>query len=139
MFRLLVVEDQVEFYEDYLLRIFEKKLPMEEINVTHVPSLQAALVALLEPWDMVLMDYTLGPKAEFLGNPVYSGADLVVFRRAVEEAGKCPRTYILGNSGNDVANRLMKEVGANSSCFKNDVVGIADAVTMRMDPKWSKH
>jgi len=132
MFRILVVEDQEDFYKDYLLRIFEKLLPMEKVNITHVPTLGAALAALLEPWNMVLMDYTLGSKVEFLGDTVRDGADLVRFRRAVEAENALSPAYILGTSGNDVANRLLMGVGANDACLKLNVEDMAATVSHRM-------
>jgi len=118
MFRLLVVEDQVEFYEDYLLRLFGKLLPMEKISVVHVPTLDAAIVALQEPWDFILMDYSLGPKTDFLGDPVRDGADLVAFRRAVEESRSMPKAFILGVSSNQVGNKLMQDRGADNTVLK---------------------
>ena len=120
-FKLLVVEDQANFYQDYLLRIFENLLPMETISVVHVPTLDAALVALLEPWDMVLMDYGMGAKTEFMGDPVRDGADLVAFRREVEHKQGLPRTFILGTSSNQVGNRLMLERGADNTVLKLQV------------------
>lgn len=128
MFRLLVVEDQAEFYQDYLLRIFEKMLPMETISVVHVPTLDAALVALVGEWDMILMDYSMGSKTEFMGDPVRDGADLVRFRRAVEQQAAAPPAFILGTSSNQVGNRLMQEVGANNTVLKLQVPEMAKLI-----------
>ena len=127
-FRLLVVEDQAEFYQDYLLRIFENLLPMETISVVHVPTLDAALVALLEPWDMVLMDYGMGAKTEFMGDPIRDGADLVSFRRGVEHKRGLPQAFILGTSSNEVGNRLMQERGANNTVLKLQVPQMAKLI-----------
>lgn len=128
MFRLLVVEDQAEFYQDYLLRIFEKMLPMETISVVHVPTLDAALVALVLEWDMILMDYSLGAKTEFLGDPIRDGADLVAFRRAVEAQNGMPTAFILGTSSNQVGNRLMQERGASNTVLKIQVPEMAKLI-----------
>jgi len=129
MFRLLVVEDQADFYEDYLLRIFEKLLPMEKISVVHVPTLDAALTALREPWDVILMDYSMGPGTDFLGDPVRDGADLTAFRRAVEETQEdIPKSFILGTSSNQVGNRLMLERGADNAVLKLQVPEMAKII-----------
>lgn len=129
MYRLLVVEDQTEFYQDYLLRIFERTLPMETISIVHVPTLNAALMALLEPsWDMILMDYNLGPKAEFLGDPVRDGADLIAFRRAAERTQPLPKAYILGIGGNQVGNQLMLAKGANHVVLKIRISEMVDLI-----------
>ena len=128
MFRLLVVEDQTEFYEDYLLRLFQKLLPMEKISVVHVPTLEAALEALQEPWDFILMDYSLGAKTDFMGDPIRDGADLVLFRRAVEQQRKQPTAFILGISSNRVGNRLMQERGASNTLLKLEVPQMAKLI-----------
>ncbi len=128
MFRLLVVEDQVDFYQDYLLRIFGKLLPMESISVVHVPTLDAALAALQEQWDFILMDYSLGAKTKFLGETVRDGADLVAFRRAVEEQNGRTKCFILGTSSNEVGNRLMRGEGANTTVLKIQVPEMAKLI-----------
>jgi CheY-like chemotaxis protein len=132
MFRLLIVEDQVDFYEDYLLRLFGKLLPLEKISITHAPTLDAALAALQEPWDAVLMDYSLGPKTEFLGESVRDGADLVRFRRAIEEKTGQPKAYIMGMSSNNVGNRLIQERGADTSLLKLQVPEMAKLISGRI-------
>jgi CheY-like chemotaxis protein len=128
MFRLLVVEDQADFYQDYLLRIFENMLPMETISVVHVPSLDAALAALSDPWDMILMDYSMGPKTEFMGDAVKDGADLISFRRAIEQTQGVPKAFILGTSSNQVGNRLMQERGADNTVLKLQVPQMAKMI-----------
>jgi len=137
MFRLLVVEDQVDFYQDYLLRIFGKLLPMESISVVHVPTLDAALVALQERWDFILMDYSLGAKTKFLGDPVRDGVDLIAFRRAIEEAndgcGGIPVAFILGTSSNEVGNRLMRGKGANATVLKIQVPEMANVIRRSLE------
>ena len=126
MFRLLVVEDQADFYQDYLLRVFEKLLPMEKISVVHVPTLDAALVALQERWDFILMDYSMGAKTDFLGDPVRDGGDLVAFCRAIEKArGWHPGAFILGTSSNQVGNNLMRNRGASRTVLKLEVPQMA--------------
>ena len=132
MFKLLVVEDQVDFYEGYLSRIFEKTLPMDKIIMVHVPTLDTAIVALQEHWNFILMDYSLGAKINFLGDPVRDGADLVSFRRAIEKAddgcGGIPRAYILGISSNQVGNILMNERGADDGVLKLQIPHMADYI-----------
>ena len=122
MFRLLVVEDQIEFYRDYMLRIFEKSLPMKAISITHSPTLNAALEALREPWDMILMDYSMGPRIQFIGDPVQDGADLTRFRRAIEQDSKLGKSFILGIHSNQVGNLRMQERGTNSTVQKIQVL-----------------
>jgi CheY-like chemotaxis protein len=128
MFRLLVVEDQADFYEDYLLRIFGKLLPMEKISVVHVPSLDAAITALSEPWDVILMDYSMGPGTTFLGDPIRDGSDLTALRRAIEETQNLPKAFILGTSSNQVGNRLMQERGADNTVLKIQVPEMAKLI-----------
>lgn len=125
MFRLLVVEDQVDFYQDYLLRLFSRLLPMEKVSVTHAPNLEAALVALRDPWNAVLMDYSLGTRTEFLGDPVRDGSDLVRFRRAIEALTGQPKAYILGMASSKVSNKRLQETGADTSLLKLQVVDMA--------------
>ncbi len=125
MFRLLVVEDQADFYQDYLLRVFENLLPMEKISVVHVPTLAAALVALQEQWDFILMDYSMGAKTDFLGDPVRDGGDLVAFRRAIELDRGLPGSWILGTSSNQVGNTLMLGRGADDAVLKLEVPQMA--------------
>jgi CheY-like chemotaxis protein len=132
MFRLLIVEDQVDFYEGYLLRLFGKLLPLEKISIVHAPTLDAAIAALQEPWDAVLMDYSLGPKTEFLGEPVRDGADLVRFRRAVEEKTGQPQAFIVGMSSNGVGNRLIQERGADAAMLKLHVPEMAKLIAARI-------
>ncbi len=128
MFRLLVVEDQADFYQDYLLRVLGNLLPMEKISIVHVPTLDAALVALQEQWDFILMDYGLGAKTNFLGDPVRDGADLVAFRRAIEKTQKGDGAFILGMSSNRIGNQLMQERGANDSVLKLEVPQMAKMI-----------
>jgi CheY-like chemotaxis protein len=128
MFRLLIVEDQTDFYEDYLLRIFTKLLPMEEISVVHVPTLEAAVVALPEPWDVILMDYSMGAGTTFLGDHVRDGGDLTALRRAFEETQDIPKAFILGTSSNQVGNRLMQERGADNTVLKLQVPEMAKLI-----------
>ena len=132
MFRLLIVEDQVDFYEDYLLRVFAKLLPLEKISIVHAPTLDAAITALQEPWDAILMDYSLGPKTEFLGEPVRDGADLVRFRRTIEAQTKQPGAFILGMSSNSVGNKLIQERGADTTLLKLHVPEMAKLIAERI-------
>ena len=128
MLRVLVVEDHIKFYQNYMLRFFGKLLPMEKISLVHVPTLNAALVALLEPWDMIFMDYSLGAKTEFLGDPVLDGADLVSFRRSVEETKDTPHAFILGTASNSIGNLHMLDRGADHALLKNKVPEMAKLV-----------
>ncbi len=134
MFRLLVVEDNVDLYQDYFLRLFENLLPMEEISLVHVPTLRAACQALLEPWDFILMDYALGPKCDFIDDiTVRDGADLARFRRSVEEKQEVAKAFILGTSSNQVGNRRIQESGADNTLLKLQVVEMAQLIKGQMD------
>ncbi len=128
MFRLLVVEDQVDFYNDYLLRIFEKLLPMEKIFVAHSPTLNSALEALQEPWNMILMDYNMGAAVTLLDSPIRDGADLVRFRRGIEAQMPRRLAFILSTSSNRVGNQLMAEQGADAQVLKIQVPMMAQII-----------
>ena len=133
MFRLLVVEDQVDFYQDYLIRIFTQMLPMDKIVLTHAPDLQTALAALAEEsWDLVLMDYALGPKFNFHGVPIRDGTDLVAFRRCLEgppdSKDRKPRIRVWGIAAHTASNRLLIEAGADNAWTKNEVPALAVAL-----------
>ena len=133
MFRLLVVEDNADLYQDYFLRLFENLLPMEEISLVHVPTLRAACQAMLEPWDFILMDYALGPKCDFREDiMVRDGADLTRFRRAVESDHDVAKAFILGTSSNQVGNRLIQEGGADNTLLKLQVVEMAQLIKEQM-------
>ena len=101
---------------------------MEAISVVHVPTLDAALVALQEQWDFVLMDYSLGTRTDFLGDPVRDGGDLVSFRRAVEQTRDVPKAYILGTSSNQISNQLMEKRGADAAVLKLEVPRMAELI-----------
>ena len=132
MFRLLVVVDDGDYYQDYLLRIFEKLLPMEEISITHISTIAGALGALQEAWEMILMDYSLGPKADFLGDVVRDGKDLIAFRRAIERREGTGTATIVGISSNRVGNDLLREQGANCFFSKLSVELIALCIKKEM-------
>jgi CheY-like chemotaxis protein len=120
MFRLLVVEDGDVFYEDYLLRIFKKTLPMDKITIVRAANLDQALEALPEAWDMVLMDYSMGPITELSGEPVRNGADLTRYRRVLEQTADKELTpaVIVGISSSTASNRLMSSQGADRTLSK---------------------
>jgi CheY-like chemotaxis protein len=123
MFRLLVVEDHDDFYEDYLLRIFKKTLPMDKITIVRAADLAQALEVLPEPWDMMLMDYSLGAATEYHEETVKNGADLVGIRRVMETKpeGAIKMSYIVGMSSNGASNRLILHQGADRTISKLEV------------------
>lgn len=125
MFKLLVVEDKIDFYEGYLLRIFETLLPMEKISVTHVPTLGAATAVLLEPWDAMLVDFSLGARVKFDDETIRDGGDLIAYRRGAEKDQRVPKTLILGMSSNQAGNRAMKDRGADGTVLKIQVPEMA--------------
>lgn len=143
MLKILVVEDDLSYYEDYLLRLLGNLLPMEKLEFTHTTSIAGALEKMShELWDVILMDYAMGPaiKVEETKVVIRDGKDLVAFRRSVETAPsgtapgeKMPASFIIGTSSNQVGNRLMVEAGANTSSLKNDVQAMAQEISQRLE------
>lgn len=143
MFKVLVVEDDEVFYQDYLLRLFAKSLPMEQLQFTHVPNIERALEKMIELWDVILMDYALGSafKVEQTGSIFRDGKDLITLRRQLEssrppdsaDGETMPASFIIGTSSNQVGNRLMVEAGANVSLLKIQVVEMAREIWSRLE------
>ena len=130
--KVLVVEDNEEVYQ-YFMRLFEHILEVERFEFVHVSTIQAALEVLPEEWDVVLMDYALGKAAEIDQMTFRNGADLVSYRRALEDMAsqegaeqRCPKCRIVGTSSNMVSNDLMFHAGAEEAFLKLDVPQIAD-------------
>ena len=119
--KLLIVEDNDAFYEDYFLRLASRLLPMEKVELTRVSSVSAALQAIPEAWDFILMDYRLGPPAEVGEEKVRNGGDLVRYRRRLEEGPRIAPTAIIGMSSDGIGNQIMMEMGATASFSKLDV------------------
>ena len=144
MLRILVVEDRTAYYQDYLLRIFAKTLPMDEIHFTHVTNIAGGLEMLVEDWDVILMDYALGAahKVEETGSVFRNGSDLVRLRRQLEhnsgalseDGPTLPASFIIGISSNQVGNRAMVETGADTSLLKIYVHEIAKEIKGRLNP-----
>jgi CheY-like chemotaxis protein len=108
---------------------------MDQIQFVHAPSLAAAVKQLQEAdWDVVLMDYSLGAAYKVDGTEaVYrDGKDLIKLRRSLEEAGGLKTSFIIGTSSNQVGNRLMVEVGADTATLKINVPEIAKEIEGRM-------
>ncbi len=139
--RILIVEDNVDFYNDYLVRLFGNLLPMDQIEMVHATTVTEALTVISKKWDVILMDYSLGKGAELNGHKIRDGMDLVRIRRAVEAEpvvvdGKVTNalapSFIIGISNSQVGNRLMVEVGASTSFLKLQVVEIAKEIEQRL-------
>jgi CheY-like chemotaxis protein len=131
MYRVLVVEDNTEFYEQELLRFFDKLLPMDKLEIVRAGGLEEALTMVAEPWDMVLVDYFLGAAALGLPTPdgeeskrVKHGADFVEVRRRVEAEGS-QRATIVGISNVTIGNALIVKAGADCSHNK----GLLEEIT----------
>ncbi len=142
MLRILVVEDRTEYYQDYLLRIFAKTLPMDEIQFTHVTSIAGGLDMLAKDWDVILMDYALGAshKVEETGSVFRNGSELIQLRRLLETEvsesqphSPLTASFIIGISSNQVGNRAMVEAGADTSLLKIYVTEIAKEIQGRLD------
>ncbi len=142
MFRVLVIEDQTEFYQNYLLRIFSTVLPMDRIQFTHVVNIAGGLENLGEAWDVILMDFALG--AAYTVNETNSvfrdGSDLVRLRRRLEadinkggEGDVLPPSFIIGISSHQVGNRAIVDAGADASLLKIHVTEMAKEIGRRID------
>ncbi len=133
--KVLIVEDVDDLHE-YYLRIFEHSLPVEEVEFTRASSLQAAVAALPEQWDVILMDYALGEPATLDDMKFRNGKDLVAFRRALEGSrGDVSRCFIVGISSNGVGNDLMVDHGADLGLLKLRVPEMASVLKTRLDMK----
>jgi len=125
--RVLVVEDDENIYQNYLMRIFGELLSMEKFEFTRVGNIYTALEALEEDWDIILMDYHLGVQyVERKGMHFRNGADLVAYRRTLEEADpKLSKPQIAGIAGSTVCNTKIVNAGANAAFLKLEVPEIA--------------
>lgn len=133
--KVLVVEDNVEFYESYLLRLFSHLLPEGKVEITHAESVEAAAKMLVLPWDAILMDHGFSDSVRIPApdGPLFKdGVGLVKLRRAFEaETGATP-AFIIGIASNQVGNRLMVEAGANTALLKLHVPEIAREIAQRI-------
>ncbi len=132
MYRILVVEDNTEFYENELLRFFAAILPMDKLEIVRAESLEKALVLIGEQWDAILVDYFLGPPAlrpeGVIGEGrVKQGADLVEIRRDLEP-DPASEARIIGISSFQVGNASLVKAGANASHSKSSLEDIAREV-----------
>lgn len=87
--RILVVEDNVPFYEDYFLRILGNLVPMDKIEFEHAETLEKGILNLCLPWDMIILDHGFPENTRFPvddpnGKLVKDGADLAEIRRYLE-------------------------------------------------------
>lgn len=124
--RVLFVEDNKEIYK-YYIRIFEHKLDIEQFEFVHVNTIQASLKLIHEPWDVILMDYVLGPSTCVDQVNLRNGSDLITYRRIQEDMNAIlDRTVILGISSSTVGNNMLLRKGANCVFLKMEVVKIAD-------------
>jgi CheY-like chemotaxis protein len=135
--RILVVEDNEEFYENYLLRIFSNLLPVGKIEFTRSGSLQQAAALLIEPWDVVLMDYVLEdpgrvPPDDPNGFPVRTGSDLVALRRRYEKEDSLAPAHIIGISSHHIGNHAMSVAGSNENYLKLQVPEMARAILTKV-------
>lgn len=135
--KILVVEDNMEFCSDYLLRIFSNLLPMEQLELTHTVDIESTVESLQEPWDVVLMDYVLPgpvrvPPEDPAGLLIKDGASLTRLRRQLEQAKKLKPAFIIGTSSHQVGNRCLMEAGANISYLKLQVPEMAREIGKRM-------
>jgi hypothetical protein len=142
MHRILVVESENEFYQEYLLRHFGSILPMEDLEFVQAPNITAALERLPEVWDCILMSSPLGSPVRVpeTGSIFRDGGDLIAFRRELEKepapghlyGEAIPASFIMGIASNQVANRGMVEAGADTSLLKIHVQQMAQEILERL-------
>lgn len=118
--RVLVIEDNEVIYQDYLIRLFEELISMEEFEFTRMGTIQSALEALEEDWPMIFVDHNLGSKFVKREDIHFrNGADLIAYRRVLEEADPDrEKAFIMGISESTVLNNRMISAGADGSCLK---------------------
>jgi len=138
--RLLIIEDNVDLYNDYFIRLFANLLPMDQIEVVHAASLEDGVREMAKTFDVILVDYSLGAsytkEAEAEGEEARifrDGSELVAYRREMEGVvdGLTP-AFIMGTSNNHVGNSLIEERGANTSYLKLHVVEIAEEIGKKL-------
>ncbi len=127
--KVLVIEDMEISYK-VMLRGLEKPLLMGKFEFTNVKSIPAALDALEQDWDAILMDYYLGLQyGERQGSSFEHGADLIAYRRTLEKDDpEKKKAYIIGISGSDLRNQEMVDAGATTHFLKHDDTGLAEAL-----------
>ncbi len=127
--RILIVEDMDVLYEIVLQKL-EEELSITDFEFTNVKTIPFALDALEQDWDAILMDYYLGFQYGERGESCFrNGADLIAYRRALEEAEPEKRkTHIIGFSGSDLRNNDMIDAGATCSFLKLNASGIAEVL-----------
>jgi len=127
--KILVVEDVQAIYE-YYLRVFEQILPMADLEFTHAGSIQAACAVLENPFDIILMDYSLG--APFLApgatKPIRNGAELIQVRLLLERRGVVRQALFFGTSSSKIGNDLLTRAGAHYIFHKTRVEELANAL-----------
>jgi len=113
-----------------MLQTFEKSFSMEKFEFTNVKSIPAALDALEQDWDAILMDYYLGvPFGERQGLSFEHGADLITYRRTLEKDDpQKKKAYIIGISGSELRNQEMVAAGAAAHFLKLDDTGLTGAL-----------
>lgn len=136
--RVLIVEDNEEIL-GYFMRIFKHKLDISQFEFVCASTIQTALDVLPDQWDVILMDYAMGEAAEIDQMTFRNGADLVSYRRTLEEMASqkganqsCDPCLIVGTSSNTVSNVLINEAGANHSYLKLNIPEIADYLQSRL-------
>lgn len=130
--KILVVEDNTEFYKEYFLRIVGDLLPTEKVEFIHEDSLKKGLLQLCMPWDMIILDYAFPENAKFPadgpeGKPVRDGADLAEIRRSLEADPKneLKPASIMAISSTQVGNRAILAKGGNVAYLKLQVPEMA--------------
>lgn len=133
MTRVLVVEDNVSFYCDYLLRLFGNLLPMDQLEFIHAATLEEAVMNLSLEWDVILLDFALpGTFRDQEGLLVKDGAGLVRLRRKFEAANQLKKSFVMGISSSGIGNLLMVEAGADTAYLKLKVPQMASEIKNKL-------
>lgn len=137
MTRILVVEDNVDFYCDYLLRLFQNLLPMEKLEFVHAATIEEAVLNLPLAWDVILMDFAMPgtfrvPPDNPEGLLIKDGADMVRLRRQFEKSDGLKPSFVMGTSSSGIGNRLMVEAGADVAHLKLEVPQMATEIKKKL-------
>ncbi len=136
--RILIVEDNSGIY-DYYMRFFNILLDMDQMEIVRARDMIEALPILAQQWDIILMDYDLGPAHVYEDTKFKCGADLIAYRifltNNVESVKPC---VTIGTASHMVGNLAMVGAGADHSFRKDEVIKIAKAIEKTVKVNLSK-
>jgi len=134
--KILIVEDNSEYCEGYLLRICKSILPPGAVEFTQVRTILEAIPVVCSPeWQAIIVDFDLpAPKKDDVlpdGSPVppiRNGAHLVHLRRRWENERKTLPIPVMGNAAHEVGNRALRAAGTSHNFSKLNTVELAKAI-----------